>query len=107
MAREVLACHTVDGTEPFSNWLETLDFRTEAIALERIDRVERGTLESYSHAGEAVAELRIDFGPGYPVYFGQIGNSEGARIAVQVGTPVEDREERHRDTVPSIPCVRR
>jgi len=42
-----------------------------------------------------------------PVYFGQIGNSEGARIAVQVGTPEEDREERHRDTIPSIPCVRR
>jgi putative addiction module killer protein len=72
--REVLVCRTADGSAPFLDWLDSLDPKTEAIVMERIDRVERGNLGDHGSVGDGVAELRIDFGPGYRVYFGQIGS---------------------------------
>lgn len=41
----------------------------------RLDRVRLGNLGQYRSAGEGVFELKIDFGPGYRVYFGQEGNT--------------------------------
>jgi putative addiction module killer protein len=72
--REVLICHTDDGREPFSEWLDRLDPRTRGIVRNRIDRLEEGLLGDTRSVGEGVTELRIDVGPGYRVYFGQIGN---------------------------------
>jgi putative addiction module killer protein len=67
--REILVCQTADGREPFSEWLDTLDPKTTAIVLERIDRVDFGAC---TPVGEGVSALRIDFGPGYRIYFGQV-----------------------------------
>ena len=41
----------------------------------RLARIRLGNLGSCRAVGEGVAELIIDFGPGYRVYFGQIGRS--------------------------------
>jgi len=70
--REVLVCQADDGSEPFSAWLDSLDSRTEAIVLERIDRVERGNFGDHDSIGEGVSDLRIDVGPGYRIYFAQL-----------------------------------
>ena len=72
--REVLVCQTDDGREPFSEWLDTLDPRTQAIVFERVDRVVNGNLGDCRSVGEGVSELRIDFGPSYRIYFGQVGS---------------------------------
>ncbi len=53
---EVLVCRRDDESEPIAEWLDTLDARTEAIVLERIDRVERGNLGDHASVGEGVAE---------------------------------------------------
>jgi putative addiction module killer protein len=71
--REILICQVEDGKEPFTEWLAGLDAKTEAIVLERIDRIEDGNFGDVEPAGAGISELRIDFGPGYRVYFGQIG----------------------------------
>lgn len=47
---------------------------TRARVRVRIDRLEDGLLGDVKPAGEGVSELRLDFGPGYRVYFGQKGN---------------------------------
>jgi putative addiction module killer protein len=39
--------------------------------LNRLDRVEDGNFADCRHVGQGVWELRIDFGPGYRVYFGE------------------------------------
>jgi putative addiction module killer protein len=72
--REVLVCQADDGREPFSEWLDTLDSKTEAIVLERIDRVTRGNFGDHDAVGGGVSELRIDYGPGYRVYYGLVGD---------------------------------
>lgn len=57
-------------TEEFSNWLRALhDQRGKAKILIRIDRLARGNPGDVEPVGQGVSELRIDYGPGYRVYF--------------------------------------
>jgi putative addiction module killer protein len=72
--REILICHTTDDRKPFFEWLDGLDPRTRGIVRNRIDRIESGNMGDTRSVGGGVVELRIDFGPGYRVYFGQVGN---------------------------------
>lgn len=60
---------------PFDEWFESLkDRRTEGIIIGRIDRIEAGNLRNCEPVGEGVFELKIDYGPGYRVYFGEDGD---------------------------------
>ena len=66
---------TADGRTPFREWLETLrDVQGRAKVRVRLDRARLGNLGDNRAVGEGVHELRIDFGPGYRVYFGLEGN---------------------------------
>ncbi|HAA30819.1 MAG TPA: addiction module protein [Cyanobacteria bacterium UBA8553] len=63
---------TADGRIPFSEWRDSLrDRRARAKIRARLDRVEEGNLGDYKSVGEGVFELRIDYGTGYRLYFGQ------------------------------------
>ena len=63
-----------DGKTPFSEWLNALkDIRARAKIRVRIDRLRLGNLGDCRSVGAGVCELRIDFGPGYRAYFGQVG----------------------------------
>jgi putative addiction module killer protein len=59
---------------PFFKWLYKLDEQTRAIIRNRIDRLKIGNFGDGDPVGEGVSELRIHYGPGYRVYFGQRGN---------------------------------
>lgn len=72
--KEVLICQSDDDKEPFTEWLNGLDPKTRGIVRNRIDRLESGSFGDTRSVGSGVFELRIDFGPGYRVYFGQSGN---------------------------------
>jgi putative addiction module killer protein len=74
MPREILVCQDEDGREPFTEWLNGLDVQTRARVRVRIDRLEEGLFGDVEPVGEGVSELRLDFGPGYRVYFGQKGS---------------------------------
>lgn len=61
-------------TEVFAAWLFALrDRRARARIQVRIDRLRLGLLGDIRPVGEGVAELRIDYGPGYRVYLAQRG----------------------------------
>ncbi len=62
-------------TEMFSKWLMKLrDLRARARIQARIDRLELGNAGDVKPVGEGVSEMRIDYGPGYRVYFIQKGS---------------------------------
>ncbi|BAZ53778.1 hypothetical protein NIES4103_64610 [Nostoc sp. NIES-4103] len=74
--REIRAYLTVDGRNPFDEWLGSLrDIKAKAKIRVRLDRVEDGNLGDYKFVGEGVFELRIDYGPGYRIYFAQEGTT--------------------------------
>lgn len=65
----------VRQTEVFSKWFAELrDIRAKAHVTRRMDRAEKGNLGDVSAVGDGVSEMRIDYGPGYRVYFLQKGS---------------------------------
>jgi putative addiction module killer protein len=57
-------------TEIFAKWLDGLnDIRARARILVRIERLAAGNPGDVKPVGEGVSELRIDYGPGYRVYY--------------------------------------
>lgn len=72
--REVETYVCPDGSCPFNEWLASLqDGQARARIRTRINRVRVGNLGDCKPVGGGVLELRIDYGPGYRVYFGQAG----------------------------------
>jgi putative addiction module killer protein len=70
-ARRIEVYVTRDGKEPFTAWLQGLrDAKARALVRVRIDRVSFGKFGDCRPVGEGAFEFRIDFGPGYRVYFG-------------------------------------
>ena len=65
---------TPDKRVPFEEWLDSLrDKKTQAIVLERLNRVRLGNFGDCRHLGEGIYELRIHYEPGYRIYFGDLG----------------------------------
>ena len=61
-------------TEIFSKWIDGLrDIRARARILVRIERLAAGNPGDVKAVGEGVSELRIDYGPGYRVYYKKQG----------------------------------
>jgi putative addiction module killer protein len=61
-------------TAEFTDWLSALvDDRARARIVRRIDRLIAGNPGDVKPVGEGVSELRIDYGPGYRVYFARRG----------------------------------
>ncbi|WP_377481754.1 MAG: type II toxin-antitoxin system RelE/ParE family toxin [Microcoleus anatoxicus] len=71
--REIQRYITPDGRNPFAEWLSSLRDLNAVVKIEqRLDRVRLGNLGNSKSVGQGVYELKIDFGPGYRVYFGQV-----------------------------------
>lgn len=64
----------VRETDEFSEWLRGLrDARARAKILIRIDRLASGNPGDVAPVGEGISELRINYGPGYRIYYVQRG----------------------------------
>jgi putative addiction module killer protein len=62
--------YEIRRTDVFSNWLDRLrDARARVRILARLDRVAEGNLGDTKPVGETVSEFRIDYGPGYRIYY--------------------------------------
>lgn len=62
---------TKGGKEPFSDWVEQLDEKAQFKIMAYIERVALGGSKKNVRAiGDQVFEIKIDYGPGYRVYFG-------------------------------------
>ena len=74
--RKLQVYRTPNGRRPFTEWLESIqDRRTQSRIQIRLDRLEVGNFGDCRSVGEGVFELRIHFGPGYRIYFGEIDDT--------------------------------
>ena len=71
---EIKEC-TEFGNSPFADWFDSLDAVTAARVDKYIRRLEAGIFGSAKVLQEGVAELKLDCGPGYRVYFGRDGKT--------------------------------
>lgn len=66
--------NTLNKTDEFDTWLLGLtDLAARTKVLARVRRAELGDFGDVEPVGEGVSEMRIDFGPGYRIYFGREG----------------------------------
>ena len=67
---------TASGRDPYQQWLDKLkDLKGRVVIQRRIDRLSAGNFGDHKFCQEGVWELRIDFGPGYRVYYAQEGKT--------------------------------
>jgi putative addiction module killer protein len=65
----------VEKTDDYSEWIDELrDVAGRARILMRVDRLIHGNPGAHRNLTHGVSELKIDFGPGYRVYYTQRGN---------------------------------
>ena len=91
---------TDKGKKPFKEWLDALkDVCARAKIRIRLDHVRLGSLGDCHSVGDGVQELRIDYGPGYRVYFAH----EGKRIVLLLLGG--DKKSQQKDIVRAKNCL--
>jgi putative addiction module killer protein len=73
VAMRVLEYLDEEGRSPFGAWFAALDAVAAARITVAVTRLENGNTGSAKGVGAGVSELRVNFGPGYRVYFGMDG----------------------------------
>jgi putative addiction module killer protein len=77
------------GRSPYRDWLVKLDAATVARVIAAVLRMEGGNFSTAKALGAGISELRLDFGPGYRVYFGR----DGERLVVLLAGGAKKRQQ--------------
>ncbi|HVN63429.1 MAG TPA: type II toxin-antitoxin system RelE/ParE family toxin, partial [Candidatus Binataceae bacterium] len=78
---EVLEYIDLGGQSPYRKWFDGLDAQAAAKVAIAIARIRQGNFSNVKGVGAGVYECRLDFGPGYRIYFGK----DGERIVILLG----------------------
>jgi putative addiction module killer protein len=79
-----------DGSSPFAGWFNRLDPQAAAKVNVALIRMEMGNLSNVKSVGLGVLEYRIDWGPGYRIYFGR----EGDELVILLAGGTKQRQQR-------------
>lgn len=82
--------YTESGRSPFAEWFNDLDAVTAARVDRYVRRLEAGNFGAAKALRDGVFELRLDFGPGYRVYYGR----EGKTVVMLLGGGSKRRQDR-------------
>lgn len=78
------------GQEPFDDWYADLDVHAAAKVTVALTRLAAGNRSETKSVGAGVLERRIDWGPGYRIYFGL----DGKRLMILLGGGFKNRQQR-------------
>jgi putative addiction module killer protein len=78
------------GRSPFARWFRGLDAGAAAKVTVALSRIETGNLANVKGVGTGVLEYRIDWGPGYRVYFG----ADGETLVILLAGGTKRRQQR-------------
>ncbi len=77
------------GRSPYAAWFDRLNAQAAAKVTTALTRLAGGNFSSVKGVGSGVFECRIDFGPGYRVYFGK----DGERIVILLVGGTKKRQQ--------------
>jgi putative addiction module killer protein len=89
-AMQVLYYIETSGRSPFADWFDGLSREAVAKIAVALKRMEQGNLSNTKSVGQGVLEYRIDFGPGYRVYFG----CDGKAVVILLAGGTKHRQQR-------------
>jgi putative addiction module killer protein len=79
----------VQGRSPFARWFESLNAEAAAKVTTALYRLAQGNFSNVKGVGSGVFEYRIDFGPGYRIYFGK----DGETLVILLGGSTKQRQQ--------------
>lgn len=77
------------GHSPFAAWSDRLNREAAAKVAAALARMQQGNLSNAKGVGAGVYEYRVDFGPGYRIYFGR----DGERLVILLGGGTKKRQQ--------------
>src|SRR5579863_1320961 len=77
------------GGSPFADWFARLDPKAAAKVATALIRLAASNFSNVKGVGSGVFEYRIDFGPGYRIYFGK----DGERLVIVLGGGTKKRQQ--------------
>jgi putative addiction module killer protein len=78
-----------DGSTPYAKWFNSLNAPAAAKVAIAVTRMAQGNLSNVKSVGGGLHEYRIDFGPGYRIYFGR----HGERLIILLGGGTKKRQQ--------------
>jgi putative addiction module killer protein len=87
---EVREYNDQDGRSPYAAWFDQLNAQAAAKVATALTRLTAENFSNVKGVGLGIFELRIDFGPGYRVYFGK----DGERLVILLGGGTKKRQQR-------------
>lgn len=87
---EIVEYVTKDSINPFARWFDSLDVKAALKVNTYVTRMSCGNFSQVKGVGKGVYECRIDFGPGYRVYFGK----DGEKLVILLGGGTKKRQQR-------------
>ena len=79
-----------NSRSPYAKWFNRLNAPAAAKIASALVRMEQGNFSTSKGIGEGVFECRIDFGPGYRIYFGKDGDA----LVILLGGGTEKRQQK-------------
>ncbi|MFZ5617756.1 MAG: type II toxin-antitoxin system RelE/ParE family toxin [Pseudomonadota bacterium] len=85
------------GRSPFGDWFDGLDVQAAMKVRRSVARMEFGNFGDAKPIGKGVIERRIDFGPGYRIYFGR----DGDELVILLAGGTKKRQQKDIETAQS------
>ncbi len=86
---DVLEYLDPQGRSPFAAWFDGLDPAAAAKITTAVSRLSLGNISNVKGAGAGVFETKINFGPGYRIYFGK----DGETVVILLGGGTKQRQQ--------------
>ena len=78
------------GRSPYAAWFDNLNAEAAAKIATAVTRISLGNFSNVEGVGSGVFEYKLDFGPGYRIYFGK----DGQELVILLGGGAKKRQQR-------------
>ena len=87
--KEIREYLDTEGNSPYAKWFDRLNVTAAVKVATAVHRMEQGNFSNVKGVGAGVYECRIDFGPGYRIYFGK----DGGRLVILLAGGTKKRQD--------------